>query len=90
MTMANMDGEESFDASMLGTCEEVVQDRISDDELILIKGYATSTILSHVLLGYRYSSIDFTCALNKQSPMFLEFCCSNHRNNITQYNITQD
>ena len=38
MTMANMEGEESFDASMLGTCEEIVQERICDDELILIKG----------------------------------------------------
>ena len=32
-----MEGEESFDASMLGHAEEVVQERISDDELILIK-----------------------------------------------------
>jgi len=38
-TMANLEGEESFDASMLGTAEEVVQERISDDELILIKGF---------------------------------------------------
>lgn len=36
-TLANMEGEESFDASMLGQAEEVVQERISDDELILIK-----------------------------------------------------
>ena len=37
-TLANLEGEESFDASMLGSAEEVVQERISDDELILIKG----------------------------------------------------
>jgi T-complex protein 1 subunit alpha len=36
-TLANLDGDESFDASMLGHAEEVVQERISDDELILIK-----------------------------------------------------
>lgn len=35
--LANMDGEESFDASMLGTAEEVVQERVCDDELILVK-----------------------------------------------------
>jgi PREDICTED: similar to t-complex polypeptide 1 len=38
MTMANMDGEESFDASMLGESEEVVVERVCDDECILIKG----------------------------------------------------
>ena len=38
-TMANLEGDESFDASMLGTAEEVIQERISDDELILIKGF---------------------------------------------------
>ena len=31
------EGEETFDASMLGEAAEVVQERISDDELILIK-----------------------------------------------------
>lgn len=36
-TLANLEGEESFDASMLGSAEEVVQERISDDELILVK-----------------------------------------------------
>ena len=39
MTMANMEGDESFDSSMLGSCEEIVQERICDDELIIIKGY---------------------------------------------------
>lgn len=38
MTLANLEGEESFDASMLGSAEEVVQERICDDELILVKG----------------------------------------------------
>lgn len=38
MTLANLEGEESFDASMLGSADEVVQERICDDELILIKG----------------------------------------------------
>jgi T-complex protein 1 subunit alpha len=36
-TLANLEGDEIFDASMLGTAEEIVQERISDDELILIK-----------------------------------------------------
>jgi len=39
MTLANLEGEEVFEASYLGQAEEVVQERICDDELILIKGY---------------------------------------------------
>lgn len=31
-------GEERFDSTMVGEAAEVVQERISDDELILIKG----------------------------------------------------
>jgi len=37
--MANLEGEETFEASFLGQADEVVQERICDDELILIKGY---------------------------------------------------
>ena len=37
LTLANLEGEESFDASMLGQADEVVQERICDDELIVIK-----------------------------------------------------
>merc|ERR1712055_892584 len=37
-SLANIEGEESFEATMLGQADEVVQERISDDELILIQG----------------------------------------------------
>lgn len=37
-TLANLEGEETFEAAYLGQAEEVVQERICDDELILIKG----------------------------------------------------
>jgi len=36
--MSNLEGEETFDPSQLGQAEEVTQERVSDDELILIKG----------------------------------------------------
>jgi T-complex protein 1 subunit alpha len=36
-TLANLEGEETFEATMLGQAEEVIQERICDDELILIK-----------------------------------------------------
>lgn len=37
LTLANLEGEESFDAANLGTASEVVEERIADDECILIK-----------------------------------------------------
>lgn len=36
-TLANLEGEESFEVAMVGQAEEVVQERICDDELILVK-----------------------------------------------------
>jgi len=37
-SMANLEGEESFESSYIGEAAEVAQERICDDELILIKG----------------------------------------------------
>ena len=50
-SLANLEGEETFEASYLGTAEEVVQERISDDELILIKGTKVVSSASIVLRG---------------------------------------
>ena len=38
VSLANLEGEESFDSSLLGTAESVVQERVCDDELVIIKG----------------------------------------------------
>lgn len=48
LTLANLEGEESFDASMLGQADEVVQERICDDELIVIKRWVDEIL--YVLL----------------------------------------
>ncbi|KAK9874651.1 hypothetical protein WA026_005474 [Henosepilachna vigintioctopunctata] len=56
-SLTNMDGEETFDASMVGEAAEVVQERISDDELILIKGPKARTAASIILRGPN----DFYC-----------------------------
>lgn len=37
-SLSNMEGEESFEVSFLGEAAEVVQERISDDECMLVKG----------------------------------------------------
>ena len=38
VSLANMEGDESLDVSFLGSADSVTQERICDDELILIKG----------------------------------------------------
>jgi len=56
-SLANVEGEESFEASFLGEAAEVSQTRISDDELILIKGTKARTASSIILRGPN----DFYC-----------------------------
>jgi len=56
-TMSNLEGEESFEPSSLGQAEEVVQERICDEELILIKGPKARTAASIILRGAN----DFMC-----------------------------
>ncbi|KAK1163035.1 T-complex protein 1 subunit alpha-like isoform X1 [Acipenser oxyrinchus oxyrinchus] len=56
-TLVNLEGEESFDAALLGQAEEVVQEVICDDELILIKNTKARTAASLILRGAN----DFMC-----------------------------
>lgn len=50
-TLANLEGEETYEASYLGYAEEVVQERISDDECILVKGTKAQSSASIILRG---------------------------------------
>lgn len=50
-SLSNLEGEETFEASSLGHADEVAQERISDDELILIRGTKTVSSSSIVLRG---------------------------------------
>ncbi|XP_026485320.1 T-complex protein 1 subunit alpha [Vanessa tameamea] len=50
-SLTNMDGEEVFEASMIGEAAEVVQEQICDDQLILIKGPSARTAASIILRG---------------------------------------
>ncbi|KAJ7632462.1 chaperonin Cpn60/TCP-1 family [Roridomyces roridus] len=50
-SLANLEGEETYEASYLGTAAEVIQERISDDELILIKGTKVVNSASIILRG---------------------------------------
>lgn len=57
-SLANLDGEETFEASSLGFAECVEQVRISDDELILIKGTKVVSSSSIILRGANDSMLD--------------------------------
>lgn len=57
-TLSNLDGEESFESSYLGSAEEVVQERISDDECILVKGTKVHSASSIILRGSNEYQLD--------------------------------
>ncbi|RKF54970.1 T-complex protein 1 subunit alpha [Golovinomyces cichoracearum] len=50
-SLSDLNGDEKFEPSSLGHAEEVVQERISDDECILIKGTKAHSAASIVLRG---------------------------------------
>ena len=58
-SLANLDGDESFEASSLGNADEVVQSRVGDDELILVKGTKVVSSSSVVLRGANGASDRF-------------------------------
>ncbi|CAN6477901.1 unnamed protein product [Victoria cruziana] len=51
LTFADMEGEETFDPSFLGYADEVVEERISDDDVIMVKGTKNTSAVSLVLRG---------------------------------------
>ncbi|GKZ30181.1 alpha subunit of chaperonin-containing T-complex [Aspergillus brasiliensis] len=57
-TLSDLNGDEKFEASYLGRAEEVVQERISDDECILVKGTKVHTSASIILRGPNDFSLD--------------------------------
>lgn len=57
-TLSDLNGDEKFEPSYLGYAEEVVQERISDDECILIKGTKAQSSASVILRGPHEYSLD--------------------------------
>jgi T-complex protein 1 subunit alpha len=51
MTLANMDGDEVFDPAFLGGCENVRQERVSDDEFMVFTKPAAKSSASILLRG---------------------------------------
>jgi len=50
-SLANLEGEETYEPTLLGQAEEVVQERVGDDEYILIKGTKAHSSASVILRG---------------------------------------
>ena len=50
-SLANLEGEETFESSFLGQADLVSQEKISDDECILVRGTKIQTAASIILRG---------------------------------------
>ena len=57
-SLSNMEGEEVFEASSLGHCDLVEQERISDDELIILRGPKVRSSASIIVRGANYFMCD--------------------------------
>ncbi|PSN62051.1 T-complex protein 1 subunit alpha [Corynespora cassiicola Philippines] len=57
-TLSDLNGDEKFEPSLLGSAEEVVQERISDDECILVKGTKAFSSASIILRGANDYALD--------------------------------
>eukprot|EP00879_Flechtneria_rotunda_P005444 GHRR01005737.1.p1 GENE.GHRR01005737.1~~GHRR01005737.1.p1 ORF type:complete len:426 (+),score=192.76 GHRR01005737.1:139-1416(+) len=58
LTLADMDGNETFDAATLGQAEEVVETRVADDAMIMITGAKTSRAATLLLRGANDMHLD--------------------------------
>eukprot|EP00324_Dicrateria_rotunda_P007203 CAMPEP_0206157052 /NCGR_PEP_ID=MMETSP1474-20131121/3570_1 /ASSEMBLY_ACC=CAM_ASM_001110 /TAXON_ID=97495 /ORGANISM="Imantonia sp., Strain RCC918" /LENGTH=539 /DNA_ID=CAMNT_0053556437 /DNA_START=30 /DNA_END=1646 /DNA_ORIENTATION=- len=58
ITFADMEGNESFDPSYLGTADEVIEERIADDDHLIIKGGKTQAACSVLLRGANMQMLD--------------------------------
>jgi T-complex protein 1 subunit alpha len=58
VTMADLEGNEAFDASQLGTCEQVAEERVGDGELIYFRGCPSGSACTVVLRGANEFMLD--------------------------------
>uniref|UniRef100_A0A7S0EXG9 T-complex protein 1 subunit alpha n=1 Tax=Phaeocystis antarctica TaxID=33657 RepID=A0A7S0EXG9_9EUKA len=58
ITLADMEGNETYDASMLGQADEVIEERICDDDHLVIKGGKTQRSCCCLLRGANMHMLD--------------------------------
>jgi len=56
--LANLEGEESFDAANLGEAESISQEFVGEDEVVVIRGTKNSSSASILLRGANYLMLD--------------------------------
>merc|ERR1712142_135935 len=56
-SLATLEGDEAYEASNLGVCESVKQERVCDDELLILRGMKQRTAASIIIRGAN----DFMC-----------------------------
>lgn len=49
--MSNIEGEEVFDASSLGECEEVYEEAVGDNDFMFFKGLKKQSCASIIIRG---------------------------------------
>ena len=72
-SLATLEGDEQFESTLLGSAEEIVQERISDDELIIVKGPKAKSCAS-IIIRYDfhiYTGAVFHCELMKRHGCLL-------------------
>lgn len=58
VTMADMEGNESFDSAVLGHCAEVAEERVGDGELLYFRGCKSGSACTVVLRGANEFMLD--------------------------------
>lgn len=58
LTFADAEGGETFDSSMLGSADEVVEEAVADDNLLMVKGMKNSKAVSLLLRGANDHMLD--------------------------------
>ncbi|CAK9018382.1 T-complex protein 1 subunit alpha (TCP-1-alpha) (CCT-alpha), partial [Durusdinium trenchii] len=58
LTMATDEGDEAFDPSYMGTAEEVINERVGDNDFVFIKGCAASKACSILIRGANEFMLD--------------------------------
>ena len=92
-SLANLEGDETFEPSLLGLAEEVVLERISDEEVILIKGSKVVSSASIILRGANGTSAlapfrlgaDYeqtTCSMKWSEPCTIRYRSSRERSRV--------
>ncbi len=71
ITFADIEGGETFDAAPLGSAEEVVEQRVADDDVILIKGAKSSRAVGALKPDFPLPCVFCTDFLDRFYPGFL-------------------